>query len=218
MDAVLADIGQLIETHRAWAGPIVAAIAFAESLVLVGLLMPATALMLLLGGLVGSGVVGPVPVLVGAIIGAILGDIVSYVIGRWLGPGIVHRRPLRRYRPAVAKTRLFFRKYGFAAVVIGRFLGPIRSTVPLVAGMMRMDHTRFQVANVLSAILWAPLVMAPGWLGARGMAGFDGLGGVHVLALLAVVLAATAIATVLGGRHLGRRRERPQRRDAASKT
>lgn len=205
METFLADLADTMRTHQAWAGPLVALISLGESLVLVGLLIPATAVMLVIGGLVGSGVLEPVPVLVGAVIGAIIGDIVSYGLGRWLGPGIVHRKPLRRYRHAVAKTRLFFRRYGFAAVVIGRFLGPIRSTVPLVAGMMAMNHTRFQIANVLSAVLWAPLMLAPGWIGARGMAELDWLGGGHMLAVLAFVLVATGVGTALFGKHLARR-------------
>ena len=168
MDSFLADLGDLIRTHQGWAFPIVTLISLGESLVLAGLLIPATAIMLLLGGLVGAGVVDPIPVLGGAILGAILGDILSYGIGRWLGPGVVYRKPLRRYRHAIARTRLFFRRYGFAAVFLGRFLGPIRSTVPLVAGMMAMSQTRFQLANVASAVLWAPMMLAPGYLGARG--------------------------------------------------
>jgi membrane protein DedA with SNARE-associated domain len=205
MEAFLADLGEVVRTHGVWAGPIVALISFGESLVFVGLLIPATAVMLLIGGLVGSGVLDPVTVLVGAILGAVLGDIVSYGLGRWLGPGIVHRKPLRRYRHAVARTRLFFRKFGFAAVFLGRFLGPIRSTVPLVAGMMAMDQKRFQVANVLSAAVWAPVMLAPGWLGARGMDRLPGLTGSHMLALLGLVLAVTVVATLAGGkRFLGR--------------
>lgn len=206
MDAFLADLGQLIQDHRSWAAPIVGLIALSESLVLVGLVIPATAVMLLIGGLMGSGVIDPIPVLIGAMIGAVVGDIISYVLGRWLGPGIVHRRPLVRYRHAVAKTRLFFRKYGFWAVFLGRFLGPIRSTVPLVAGMMAMDQKRFQVANVLSAVVWAPVMFMPGWLGAQGVKGFTEVSGSHLVALVGIILLVTAVATVIGGRHLGRNR------------
>jgi len=37
-----------------------------------------------------------------------------------------------------------------------------------VAGMMGMSARRFQVANVLSALVWAPVILGPGWLMARG--------------------------------------------------
>jgi membrane protein DedA with SNARE-associated domain len=66
------------------------------------------------------------------------------------------------------RARLFFRRYGFAAVFFGRFFGPIRATVPVTAGMMGMSAGRFQVANILSALIWAPAILGPGWLMARG--------------------------------------------------
>ena len=183
MDNLLQTIEILLREHQIWAGVIVGLIAFGESLVLIGLAIPATALMLLIGGLVGGGVIGPVPVLTGAIVGAILGDIVSYVLGRLLGPSVVHKWPLNRYRSGVAKARLFFRKYGFAAVFFGRFFGPVRCTVPLVAGMMAMDQKRFQLANIGSAMVWAPLMLAPGWATARGAARFGDMSEAHWLGL-----------------------------------
>lgn len=206
MEAFFADLTQLLKDNQMWAGPIVGLISFGESLVIVGLLIPATAVMVVIGGLLGAGVVTPVPVLIGAVVGAVLGDIVSYFLGRWLGPSIVHKWPLNRYRHSVAKTRLFFRKYGFASVFIGRFLGPIRSTVPLVAGMMAMEQKRFQIANVLSACVWAPVMLAPGWLAGRGMMEFDGLTEMHIIGLIGLILLATAVGTYFGTRRLNTRR------------
>ncbi|KTS94739.1 DedA family protein [Pseudomonas rhizoryzae] len=173
MESLTQSLLGFIETHQAWAPLIVGLLAFGESLVLLGVFIPATALMLVVGGLAGSGVLAPIPLVLAAIIGAIVGDICSYLIGRWLGPGIVHRPPFRRYRKQVARTRLFFRRYGFFAVFGGRFLTMIRNTVPLVAGMMAMNQLRFQSANVLSAIVWAPLMMAPGYLAAKGIDRFS---------------------------------------------
>jgi membrane protein DedA with SNARE-associated domain len=36
----------------------------------------------------------------------------------------------------------------------------MRSTVPFIAGMMRMDKVRFRFANIGSAIVWAPTFLA----------------------------------------------------------
>lgn len=170
METIAADLAQLMRSHQYLVPFIVGVIAFGESLVLLGLVIPATALMLAIGGLIGSGIVQPIPVIAGAIAGAVIGDIVSYWLGRWVGPRIVHRWPLQGYRPQVAQARLFFRRFGFASIFFGRFLGPVRSTIPLVAGMMRMDQRRFQFANVSSALVWAPVMLAPGWVAAEGAA------------------------------------------------
>jgi membrane protein DedA with SNARE-associated domain len=93
----------------------------------------------------------------------------------------------------VARARLFFRRFGFASIFLGRFLGPVRATVPLVAGVLRMDHRLFQLANIGSAILWVPLLFAPGYfavrtLGAKDMIDMRWLTGVGLaLAVLPLV-------------------------------
>lgn len=206
MDGFVADLGQFLEQHQVWAAPIVGLIVFGESLAVVGLVVPATAIMLVIGGLLGGGVLHPLPVVVCAILGAVLGDIVSYAVGRSMGPRVVYRWPFARYREQVARTRLFFRRFGFATIFFGRFLGPIRSTVPLVAGIMAMDQRRFQLANVLSAILWAPVMLAPGWLLGRGIDGLGDLGEGHLIGLAALLAVATAGAFVLSARLMRSRR------------
>ncbi|CCN23707.1 DedA-family integral membrane protein [Bordetella bronchiseptica 1289] len=173
MQAYIDRIGDFIQANQDWAGPITFLLTFGESMVLVGLLIPATALMLLTGGLIGAGTLSPWGVLAWGIAGAIAGDAVSYALGRWLGPGVMRRWPLNTQRSAVARARLFFYRYGFASVLIGRFLGPIRSTIPTVAGIMGMHHLRFQLANVLSAVAWLPLMLAPGYITARGLGAMD---------------------------------------------
>jgi len=47
-------------------------------------------------------------------------------------------------------------------VLFGRFFGPVRGTIPTVAGMMDMHWRAFMVANVISGILWAPVYLLPG--------------------------------------------------------
>lgn len=195
METIAADLAELMRSHQYLVPFIVGLIAFGESLVLLGLVIPATALMLAIGGLIGSGIVQPVPVVAGAIVGAVAGDIVSYWLGRWVGPRIVHRRPLQRYRAQVAQARLFFRRFGFASVFFGRFLGPVRCTIPLVAGMMRMDQRRFQFANVSSAMVWAPVMLAPGWLAAEGAALAGADSGESWLIAMAGLMVATLVIT-----------------------
>ena len=195
LDQAITELGVIITAHRAWAGPILGAVAFGESLAIVGLFVPATALMLAVGGLIGSGTLDPLPVVLWAIGGAVLGDAVSYGIGRILGPGASRSWPLNRHRRSVARTRLFFRRFGFAAIVLGRFLGPIRSTVPLVAGILRMNHGAFQLANGLSAVLWVPVMLAPGYVTGTNLAGEAGATGTDGSGLLAAVLLGSILVT-----------------------
>jgi membrane protein DedA with SNARE-associated domain len=208
VESLIDQLVHFIETHQAWAGPLIGLISFGESMVLVGILLPGTAVLVLAGGLVGAGVLSPVPVIIGAVIGAALGDTVSYYLGGWLGRGIVHRWPLNRYKRAVAHSRLFFQRYGFFAILIGRFFGPVRATVPLVAGMLRMKPRPFQIANVLSAIVWAPVILSPGWLVAKNASELIDLSGTDwiVIAVVAAVVIAVAVVGVILYRRAARRR------------
>lgn len=212
MEDLIARATALITEHAVWAGPIIGLLAFGESLAIIGLFIPATALMIAAGGLIGTGVLNPLPVLAFAIGGAIVGDWISYSVGRRIGPSIYRRWPLNRHRSTVARARLFFRRYGFAAIFIGRFLGPIRSTIPLVAGVMDMDQRRFQLANVASAILWVPVMFAPGYLAARSLGSVEKITEVHIIVIGLIVAVLSLVATAIGARLLGRvDRKRPKR-------
>ena len=209
-----ADLAAFISDHRLWAGPIIGLLAFAESLAVVGLLVPATAIMITFGGLIGTGMLDPLPIYLWAVTGAILGNWVSYLVGRRIGPSVQRWRIMRKHRGGAARARLFFQKYGVAAVFLGRFLGPIRATIPLIAGAMGMGHRPFQVANVLSAILWVPALLAPGYLAARKMGSIDEMGieylvGFGVLIAAMTLGAGTLSARLLGGRRKRRAAERP---------
>ena len=170
MQAYIDQISLFIEANQAWAGLIVFLLTLGESMLLIGIMIPATALLLFTGGLVGAGTISAGPILLWGIAGAIVGDAVSFWLGRWVGPTILRWRILKRHRSTIARARLFFYRYGFMSIFFGRFLGPIRSTIPTVAGVMGMGHWRFQLANALSAVLWVPLMLLPGFLAAKSVA------------------------------------------------
>ena len=162
-------VTQFIHAHQAWAGVIICLLTFGESMLLIGMLVPATALLLMAGGLIGSDTLPLLPILLWGYLGAILGDAVSYWIGKGLGGRVLRWGPLLKHRSKIARARLFFYRYGFVAVLLGRFLGPLRSTVPTVAGVMGMSEAKFQLANVLSALCWVPGLLAPGYFAARAL-------------------------------------------------
>lgn len=201
-----------VTQHGVWAGPAMGLLVFGESLALIGLFIPATAIMLAVGGLIGAGALSPTEILLWAVPGAALGDWASYEIGRRMGPAAWRRWPLKRRRTEIAKARLFLRRHGFLMIFFGRFLGPARSTVPLVAGVARMAQGRFQIANWASAALWVPVMLAPGWLAARGWGRFGGaVSAAHLLGLAAAILALGGAAMLGGLIFAGGGRRRPKR-------
>jgi membrane protein DedA with SNARE-associated domain len=166
MDDLVSKVSDFLVAYGFWAGPLVGAIAFGESLAIVGVLIPGTAILLSVGGMLGAELVAPLPILVGLFLGALAGNWASYAIGRTIGPRAYRTWPLNRDRRTVARARLFFRRYGFGAVFLSRFLGPMRAVVPMVAGVMEMNSRRFHAANVLSALIWVPAILVPGYLAA----------------------------------------------------
>jgi len=205
MQAFIDQLVVFIQINQAWAGPILALITMGESMLLIGIAIPATGLMIATGGLAGSGIIDPEPIVLWGLAGAVVGDALSYWIGRWIGPSLLRHRWLRKQRTGVARAKAFFVRYGFLAILIGRFLGPIRSTVPTVAGMMKMHHFHFQIANVLSALLWVPLMLAPGYLTARGLGAVEH--GEEISILVGTVLSVGAGVWILFA--MTRKRRRP---------
>ncbi len=162
-------IGAWLAAHPEQAGIAVGVLVFAESLAFVGFFVPSTAMLLAIGALLGAGALAPGPLLFWAILGAILGDAISYELGRWMGPSALRHRWLRSRRRSVARARLFIRRAGVLTMILGRFTGPIRSLVPLAAGMLAMRRLPFQFANLVGAVLWIPVMLAPGYLAGRGL-------------------------------------------------
>ncbi len=146
---------------------VVFALAFGESLAFVSLLLPATAILLGAGGLLGAAGVGFWPVWAAAVLGAVLGDWVSYRLGYHFKSAIAGYWPLSRRPDLLARGQAFFARWGVLGVFLGRFFGPLRSAVPLVAGICAMPALPFQLANVASALIWALGVLAPGRLAIR---------------------------------------------------
>jgi membrane protein DedA with SNARE-associated domain len=154
-----------VKANEAWGPPIVLALAFAESLAFVSLLVPATVILFALSALIGTAGLDFWPLWVAAAIGAILGDWVSFWIGQKFGPGIGKVWPLNRHPDLLPHGQALCDKWGMAGVFFGRFLGPLRAAVPLVAGICAMSAMRFQAANISSGLVWATGILAPGAFG-----------------------------------------------------
>ncbi len=150
-DAIIA----LVRDHREWAIPIVFVLAFGESIAFVSLILPFWGMLVALGALIGTSDWTFVLVWIAASIGAGLGDWVSYWLGYHYHDQIARMWPLSRYPDLLPRGHEFFEKYGVWAIVLGRFSGPFRASVPIVAGATQMDWKLFQIANWSSAFLWA---------------------------------------------------------------
>lgn len=143
--------------------------AFAETLLVVGLLLPGSALILLMGTLAGQGYLDLGDLVGFAVAGAILGDNANYWLGRRYG-----RRWLSQDRwffktEHLHKAEDFFRRHGGKSVFLARFVPSLKEVVPFIAGMAHMRRVPFTLWNAVGAIGWAMQWVLPGYLFAQSL-------------------------------------------------
>ena len=167
LEAYAVQIVDFVRQNQAWAAPVVFALAFGESLAFISLVLPAWAALVGIGALIVASGLNFWPVWIAASIGASLGDWLSYWIGQKLGPPVAHMWPLSRHPELIPKGERFVKKWGVLAIFIGRFFGPLRASVPLVAGIFEMPFWQFQFANFTSAFVWSAVLLLIGDVGTR---------------------------------------------------
>jgi membrane protein DedA with SNARE-associated domain len=165
LPAFVQPVLDFIRAHEAWAVPIVFLLAFGESLAFISLLLPATVILWGIGALVGASGIAFFPLWLAALVGAGLGDWLSYWLGYHYHAQIARMWPLSKNPDLLPRGHAFFEKWGWAGVFFGRFLGPLRAAVPLVAGTCQMPQVPFQLANWLSAAAWATWTLGAGAFG-----------------------------------------------------
>lgn len=153
-----------LQIHPYWALVITGIISFAESLALIGSIVPGSITMTAIGILAGSGIMRLDLTLIAAIIGAVGGDSLSYLLGYVYRDHLENWWLFKKYPHWLVYGKAYFERHGGKSVLIGRFVGPLRSIIPVIAGMLHMEHWRFLAANILSAIGWSLLYVMPGFL------------------------------------------------------
>lgn len=162
MHEYLQPIIQYLHTHPHWGNFVAFLTAFVESLAVIGTVVPGSVTMTALGVLMGMGVLSPVQTLFWIVLGAYLGDCLSYWFGSHYGQGIRKMWPFYKYPEWLTKGENFFKSHGGKSVLIGRFTGPVRSVVPMIAGLLHMPPLRFLPAALVTVIIWAIIYITPG--------------------------------------------------------
>lgn len=139
---------------------------FVESGLLVGFFLPGDSVLFtagLLAATAGSRLSLPV-LAVGVFVAAVTGDATGYWTGRRFGrPWLVRRAGRSAHR--VKQAERFYRRFGWGAVVIARFIPWVRTFTPIVAGVARMAYPRFLSANATGAAAWGSGLVVLGYAG-----------------------------------------------------
>lgn len=130
-------------------------IIFIETGILVAFFLPGDSILFAAGLLAGSRDDINIVFLVFVIfLGAFIGDQVGYVLGRKYGRAYLERRNSERINRMVLRAEEFYAKYGWSAVILARFYPWIRTFMPPIAGIGKMNYYKFLAANALGALLW----------------------------------------------------------------
>lgn len=178
-----------LNAHPGWGFITVLLVAFFESLVLIGILLPGMFILFGVGALIGLGVLDMVPIWIAATVGAFLGDSLSYFLGHRFRGALVEIWPFSRYPGLMERGTHFFHRHGAKSIMAGRFIGPLRPVIPSVGGMMGMKPSRFLAVDIPACILWAPAFLIPGVLfGASLEVASQYTGRLTVMLIILVVL------------------------------
>ncbi|KWE62490.1 cytochrome O ubiquinol oxidase [Burkholderia ubonensis] len=211
------------ETIHAWLGAvgahpalvlvIVFATACAEAIALIGTVVPAGAVMFAAGTLIGAGALDGWITIGVAVAGAAVGDGISYELGRHYRSEVREWWARRGLAASYERGEQFVLRHGMKSIVLARFLAPVRAVVPVVVGCASLPRRSFYPTNVASALVWAPVHVAPGIAFGASAALAEAVS-TRVAAILLVV--AALVAAVWFGVRVALRRGVPLLRRAAA--
>jgi len=157
---------ELLSRFDIWLYPILFAVIFCETGLVVTPFLPGDSLLFALGALAAVDTTGTLsaPLLnVLLAIAAVLGNVSNYGIGRWIGPPAFSGRYRLLKVEYLRRTEEFFLRYGGFAVLVSRFLPILRTCAPFVAGVGRMPFKSFLAYNLVGGVLWVTLFVWAGY-------------------------------------------------------
>lgn len=162
LEAITNTILEFIRAHQAYAPLIVGLMTFGESFALISLVLPMVTILVAVGFALAAADVTFWQVWLGAALGAFVSAWLSYELGYKVKKRAYGFWPLSRNPALIERGEQFFHRFGPWAMFLGRFFGPTRAVLPLIAGIFMMPRVLFQAANMASASVWAFALLAPG--------------------------------------------------------
>ena len=154
LESLLEDVST---TLGAWTYLLVGLFAFLETGAFVGLVAPGETIVILGGAVAGQGATSLYVTIAIVWAAAWAGDSVSFLIGGHLGRDWINRHGHRiRITPErFTQVESYFKRHGGKTILIGRFIGLVRSLAPFIAGSSGMRYRQFVPYSILGTGLWA---------------------------------------------------------------
>jgi membrane-associated protein len=158
---------ELLTRVDLWIYPILFAVIFCETGLVVTPFLPGDSLLFAVGALAAVDSSGTLSAPLASVIlglAAVLGNTLNYSIGRAIGPPAFSGRYRLLKVEYLRRTEEFFRRHGAMAVLVSRFVPIIRTCAPFVAGVGRMPYARFIAYNLAGGFAWVLLFIWGGYL------------------------------------------------------
>jgi membrane-associated protein len=163
-------LAAFVAAYGLWIYGLMFLIVFCETGLVVTPFLPGDSLLFAAGALAATGALDVRIVLALLAVAAVSGDTLNYFVGRAAGPRIfrsedrstfLHRALNRKH---LDRAHEFFERYGWLAIITGRFMPIIRTFVPFVAGAGTMPYPRFTACILAGAAIWVGSCVTAGYL------------------------------------------------------
>nr|WP_314497165.1 VTT domain-containing protein [uncultured Chryseobacterium sp.] len=149
-------------------------IVFAETGLFVGFFLPGDSLLFVSGiyavdiiketfGSTGSDFLDTTILASAVAVAAIIGNQVGYWFGHKAGPALYNKKDTMLFKKKyLYQAHDFFEKNGALAIIMARFLPVVRTFMPIVAGIVKMDKKAFLRDNIIGGVLWSFILIFAG--------------------------------------------------------
>ena len=171
---------------------LIGAIVFIETGILLAFFIPGDSILFAAGFVAATRSDTNIVILITIIVlAAFFGDQVGFVLGRKYGRNYLNRSERPRIQKMIKRAEDFYEKYGWTAVVLARFYPWIRTFMPPIAGLGKMNYYKFLSANIFGALLWGAGITTLGFF-AASIPALDGsskqIAGFFIVLTIAITL------------------------------
>jgi membrane-associated protein len=159
-------LNDFASAHPTGVYALLAAIVFCETGFVVTPFLPGDSLLFAVGALAAASA-SPINlplVIVLLCLSANCGDLINYSIGRRVGPAVFSRESsFLLNKKYLAEAQAFYDRHGRKTIILARFVPIIRTFAPFVAGIGRMQFSRFVTFSIAGGVLWVTSLSRAGY-------------------------------------------------------